>query len=228
MREIVLDTETTGLDPKAGHRLVEVAGVELVNHVATGTHRRWYINPERDIPAEAQAVHGLTEEFLKNEPLFAAVAEDFLHFIGDATLVIHNAEFDLKFLNAELARLGKPPLPSSRAVDTVALARAKHPGARVSLDALCQRYGIDNAHRTLHGALLDCELLAEVYLELRGGREPGFGLALGSHAESESALEEESAAREPRPPRPHAPSPEEREAHQAMLGRLTDPIWLDR
>jgi DNA polymerase-3 subunit epsilon len=177
-REIVLDTETTGLDPKDGHRVVEIGGVELVNHVATGRVFHQYINPERDMPAEAEAVHGLSRAFLADKPLFADVAADFAGFIDGAMLVIHNAAFDMGFLNAEFARLGFPELPMSRAVDTVAIARRKHPGSPANLDALCRRYGVDNSGREKHGALLDAELLAEVYLELIGGRQPDFALGV--------------------------------------------------
>lgn len=171
LREIVLDTETTGLDPDAGHRLVEVACVELVNHLPTGRTFRRYINPERDMPQDAFAVHGLSDTFLATQPVFAAVAAEFLEFIGDAQLVIHNAEFDLKFLNAELARLGFPRLPAQRATDTVQLARRKFPGSPASLDALCTRFNVDNSNRTLHGALLDARLLAECYLAMTRGQE---------------------------------------------------------
>ncbi len=222
MREIVLDTETTGLDPAAGHRIVELACLELSNHVATGRTYRAYINPERTMTDEALRVHGLSDGFLADKPTFAAVVDEFLAFIGEeAPLVIHNAEFDLKFLNAELDRLGRPPIPASRAIDTVALARARFPGAQASLDALCRRFEIDNSARSLHGALLDCELLAEVYLELRGGRQPGFDLA----AQEALARSEPGRPRPVRPPRRHAPTPEETAAHAAMLERLDQPIW---
>ena len=221
MREIVLDTETTGLDPAAGHRVVEVAGLELLHHLPTGRTFREYINPERDMPAEAERIHGLSADFLKDKPLFAAVAPGFLDFIGDARLVIHNAAFDMKFLNAELRRADLDILAPERAVDTVALARQRFPGAQVSLDALCRRFEIDNSARTFHGALLDCELLAEVYLELRGGRQPGLVL------ESQRQLARASAPAvcEARPPRAHAASPEEEAAHAAMLEKLSNPLW---
>lgn len=223
MREIVLDTETTGLDPKAGHRIVEIGAVELVNHLPTGRSQQLYINPERDMPAEAFAVHGLSEEFLADKPTFAEIAEDFLGFVGDATLVIHNAEFDMKFLNAELDRLGRPALPAERAVDTVGMARRKFPGAPASLDALCRRFQIDLTDRTLHGALKDARLLAEVYLELIGGRQPGLELAAakgGTAAAGPSA-----GQRTQRPPRPHAPTADEAAAHARFLGKVKDPIW---
>jgi DNA polymerase-3 subunit epsilon len=228
MREIVLDTETTGLDPRNGDRIVEIGAIELINHVPTGRadgvfHQ--YINPERDMPAEAAAVHGLTDAFLADKPVFAEIVGAFLEFIGDAPLIIHNAPFDMGFLNAELGRLGFPALPATRAVDTVALARQMFPGAQASLDALCRRYGIDNANRTLHGALLDAELLAEVYLELRGGRQPGLVLAGQPGAAASAAAAGPAAPRRRREPRPHAPTPEELAAHAAFLDKLSQPIW---
>ena len=222
MREIVLDTETTGLDPEAGHRIVEIACVELLHRLPTGREFRKYVNPERDMPEAAQAIHGLSTEFLAEQPPFAAIVEEFLEFIGEAPLVIHNAEFDLKFLNAELARLGRPAIDAARAVDTVALARQRFPGAQASLDALCRRFEIDNSARDLHGALLDCQLLAEVYLELSGGRQPGFDLDPARRAQ---ALAPGRQERPQRPARPHAPSPEETAAHEALLARMKDPIW---
>lgn len=221
MREIVLDTETTGLDPAAGHRIVEIAGLELLHHIPTGRTFREYINPERDMPAEAERIHGLSEAFLKDKPLFKEVAPGFLDFIGDAKLVIHNAAFDMKFLNAELQTIGQGPLAMERAIDTVALARERFPGAQVSLDALCRRFEIDNSARTFHGALLDCELLAEVYLELRGGRQPG--LVLESQRQTARAVQPSS--REVRPPRPHSASPDEKAAHETMLDKLSEPLW---
>ena len=184
MREIVFDTETTGLDPAAGHRIVEIGCVEILNTIPTGQTFHFYLDPERDMPEEAFRVHGLSTEFLTGKPKFAEIAEKFLAFVGDAMLVAHNAEFDLRFVNAELAALGHPLLGSDRIVDTLALARRRHPGAPNSLDALCLRYGIDTSRRTKHGALLDSEILAEVYAELTGGRrvrtgrEP-LGLCLG-------------------------------------------------
>ena len=176
MREIVLDTETTGLDPEDGHRIVELGALELVNHVATGRTFHHYIDPERDMPADAEAVHGISAAFLRGKPKFAEVVREFLDFVGDARLVIHNAEFDMRFLNAELRRCGAPLLPMERALDTLAIARRRFPGAPANLDALCRRFGVDNSGREKHGALLDSELLAEVYLELIGGRQPDFGL----------------------------------------------------
>jgi len=219
MREIVLDTETTGLDPKSGHRVVEIGCVELVNHVPTGATFQTYIDPERDMPAEAFAVHGLSREFLAQQPVFAHVAGGFQAFVADDPLVIHNAAFDLGFLNAELERLGQAVLPRERAIDTVALARRKYPGAQASLDALCRRFEIDLSARDLHGALLDAQLLARVYLELIGGRQPGLELA------ATAAAAATVDTREARPPRPHAPSAAEADAHVALVDRLADPVW---
>ena len=223
IREIVLDTETTGLDPDAGHRIVEIACVELINHLPTGRTFQRYLNPERDMPTDAQAVHGLTTEFLAGQPLFAAVADEFLDFIADAPLVIHNAEFDLKFVNAELAKLGKTKLRGQRAVDTVQLARRKFPGAPASLDALCGRFNIDNSSRTLHGALLDAQLLSEVYLELVGGRQVTIDLVAGPAAAVAAAAIELPV----RPPRPHEPTAEELAAHAALLQQIKAPLWLE-
>ncbi len=177
MREIILDTETTGLDPLQGHRVVEIGALELVNHVPTGRTFHAYINPERPVPAEAEAVHGLNTAFLKDKPVFSKIAGDFLEFIADSVIVIHNASFDLGFINAELAWVGMGPITPDRAVDTLYLARQKHPMGPNSLDALCKRYGIDNSRRSKHGALLDSELLADVYIELIGGRQTAFLLA---------------------------------------------------
>ena len=176
MREIVMDTETTGLDPNGGDRIVEIGGVELVNHLPTGRTYHQYINPERSMPREAFEIHGLGDDFLRDKPVFARIAEDFVSFIGDARLVIHNASFDMAFLNAELSRAGHEKLPMARALDTLDIARRKFPGAQASLDALCKRFGVDNSAREKHGALLDSEILAEVYLELIGGRQPDFAL----------------------------------------------------
>lgn len=177
MREIVLDTETTGLDPDSGDRIVEIGALELLHQMPTGQTFHVYLNPGRPMSREAFEIHGLADDFLRDKPPFAAVAEDFLRFIGDARLVIHNAGFDMKFLNAELRQHGYPVLSMARVVDTLVMARTRFPGAPVSLDALCRRFGIDNSARTRHGALLDSEILAEVYLELRGGRQPGLALA---------------------------------------------------
>jgi len=219
MREIVLDTETTGLNPADGHRVVEIGCIELLNHVPTGRTFQKYINPERLMPAEAEAIHGLTDQFLADQPLMEEVIGDFLEFIGDDQLVIHNAEFDMRFLNAELERLDRPKLDPDRAVDTVGMARRKFPGAQASLDALCRRFEIDNSGRNFHGALLDAQLLAEVYLELIGGRQPGLELA------AEAARAEAAQASAPRAPRAHAPSAEELARHAAFVATLEEPIW---
>lgn len=230
MREIVLDTETTGLDPINGDRLVEIGCVEVFNHIATGKTYHQYVNPQRDMPAGAFAVHGLSEEFLSGHPVFKDVVDDFLAFIGDDPLVIHNASFDMGFINAELRRLKRRELPMSQSVDTVRMARRKFPGAPASLDALCRRFDIDNSSRTYHGALLDAELLAEVYLELRGGRQPGLSLAAAEAGAETRTPDEESAtpapAAEIRPPRPHAASAEEIAAHEAFIATLKQPLWL--
>ncbi len=219
MREVVLDTETTGLDPRSGHRIVEIGCVELVNHMATGKHFHKYLNPERDIPEQASAIHGLTEEFLSDKPLFADIAEEFQAFIGDSTLVIHNAEFDLGYINIEREKIRQPPVASDRAIDTVSLARRKFPGAQANLDALCRRFKIDISDRTLHGALKDARLLAEVYLELIGGRQQDLGLS----AEQRKIVE--AAEKNRRPPRPHAPTDAEQLAHAQFMEKLESPIW---
>ena len=224
LREIVLDTETTGFDPKANHRIVEIGCVELVNHLPTGQTFHRYVNPQRDMPEEAQKVHGLTSEFLSTQPVFADIVDEFLAFIGDAPLVIHNAEFDLNFIDAELGWLNRPALDRGRAIDTVHLARRKFPGAPASLDALCARFSIDNSSRTLHGALLDAQLLAEVYLELIGGRQVTIDLTVASGPASVAAAR---AERPRRVPRPHQPTPDEIAAHAALLQQLKAPIWLD-
>jgi DNA polymerase-3 subunit epsilon len=218
MREVVLDTETTGLDPRDGHRIVEIACIELVHHVPTGRRFHRYVNPGRDMPGDALAVHGLTAEFLARQPPFAAVLDELLGFIGSDPLVIHNAEFDLAFLNAELARLQREPIASGY-VDTLAMARGRFPGSPASLDALCRRFAIDLSGRLEHGAEIDCRLLAAVYLELLGGRQPGLDFALPTALPTD-------VARVARPPRPHAPSAEELVAHLAMLKTVSEPLWL--
>ena len=226
MREIVLDTETTGFEPAEGHRIVEIGALELFNHVPTGRSYHQYINPERSMPAEAFDVHGLGDDFLRDKPLFADIAEAFLEFLGpDSRLVIHNASFDMKFLNAELGWADQPVIPMDRALDTVALARRKFPGSPASLDALCRRFAIDNSAREKHGALLDSELLAEVYLELIGGRQPDFALSVGTRA-SDSASDtawRPSARAEPLGTRI---TEAERAAHDAFVDGLGDAaIW---
>jgi DNA polymerase-3 subunit epsilon len=218
VREIVLDTETTGLDPAEGHRIVEVACIELLHHVPTGRKFHRYVNPERDMPEEALAVHGITAEFLANQAPFAAIADELLAFIGSDRLIIHNSEFDLSFLNAELALLQRDPIGCA-VVDTLGLARVRVPGAPASLDALCRRFEIDLSDRVEHGAEIDCRLLAAVYLELLGGRQPALDFAMPAN---EVAISE----RVMRPPRPHSPSIDEVIAHQAMLRMIIEPIWL--
>jgi len=222
MREIVLDTETTGLDPASGHRVVEIACLELVNHLPSGRHFQRYLNPDRDMPEDAYEVHGLSAVFLADKPRFHEIVDELLTFIDGAPLVIHNAEFDIRFLNAELTRAGMPALETAFAVDTLQMARRKYPGAPASLDALCRRFNIDNSARSLHGALLDAELLAEVYLELIGGRQAGFDLV---QAEVIAAAAIAAAAGPARPPRPHMATPEELIAHTALLDSLKQPLW---
>jgi len=220
MREIVLDTETTGMNPVDGHKLVEIGCVELVNHIPTGRTYHQYINPERDVPAEAAAVHGLTEERLKNEPTFGEIVGDFLDFLGgDSRLVIHNAEFDMKFINAELAAFGFPSITPKRVIDTVLMARKKFPGSPASLDALCRRFNIDNSSRILHGALLDSELLAEVYLELLGGRQQGLKIEEQKTSEDKKT---DPLKRPYRAPREFTVPVRERKAYKEMCAVLTD------
>lgn len=230
MREVVFDSETTGLEPTDGHRVVEIGAVELFNHVPTGRTFHSYLNPERDVPADALQVHGITSAFLRDQPVFAEIVDDLLVFLdhdgngnpGLAPLVAHNALFDVAFLNMELQRLGRPPLAQERVVDTLLLARQRFPGAPNSLDALCRRFSIDASARTLHGALLDCHLLADCYLWLLGGRQPDLGLAVAAVQRAVIRAPD----RAPRPRRTHAPSPEELAAHAAFLEQLSDPIWL--
>ena len=224
VREIIFDTETTGLDPKGGDRLVEIGCIEMVNRVETGRTFHAYFNPQRSMPAAAEAVHGLSDAFLADKPLFAARVDELLEFIGDDPLVAHNAGFDFGFVNAELALCGLPPLDRGRMIDTVALARVRHPGAKLSLDALCSRYGIDRSHRTRHGALLDSELLAQVYVELTGGRQIGLELA-AEREELVVTMGSLSPARTVRPPRPHAASEAELAAHAAFLESIKAPLW---
>lgn len=230
MREIVFDTETTGLDPKTGDRMVEIGCVEMVNLVPTGKTYHAYFNPERDMPAGAEAVHGLSAAFLSDKPLFSDTAEELLAFIGDSPLVAHNAGFDFGFLNAELGICGRDAVCTSRMVDTVALARKRHPGAKLSLDALCSRYGIDRSHRVKHGALLDAELLAQVYVELKGGRQIGLELAAEIEAQQGSRVKEPVAVRRApdrprRKPRPHSASAAELARHRDFMAGIENPLW---
>ncbi|HEU0162127.1 MAG TPA: DNA polymerase III subunit epsilon [Rhizomicrobium sp.] len=217
MREIVFDTETTGFEPGDGHRIVEIGCVELMEHLPTGRTLQLYLNPERDIPIESQRVHGLSAEFLADKPLFAHVVEEFLEFLGDAPLVIHNASFDIKFINAELKRCGKPSIPLARAVDTIEIAKRKFPGARYSLDELCKRFGVDLTARTKHGALLDAQLTADVYLELIGGRQKGLMLAPVEVAAA--ATETARAARQRPVPLPSLATAAELDAHAAFVAK---------
>lgn len=228
MREIVFDTETTGLNPATGDRLVEIGCVEMVNRVETGRTYHAYFNPQRAMPIEAEQIHGLSDRFLSDKPLFASLAGELLEFLGDSPLVAHNAGFDFGFLNAELAMCGLPPIAMSRMIDTVPMARKLHPGAKHTLDALCSRYGIDRSHRVKHGALLDAQLLAQVYVELTGGRQIGLSI-------TEVVVEETiviaaptiAAARPIRPVRPHFASEEESERHKAFVQKLDAPLWLE-
>lgn len=225
MREVIFDTETTGLDPQGGDRLVEIGCIEMVNRVETGQTFHAYFNPERTMPAAAEAVHGLSDSFLADKPLFATRVDDLLAFLGDSPLVAHNAGFDFGFVDAELARCGLPPLDRSRMIDTVAMARVRHPGAKNSLDALCTRYGIDRSHRTRHGALLDAELLAQVYVELNGGRQIGLELAANQQQEYLVVSAAIKRDRTYRDPRPHQPSADELAAHNAFVASLAEPLW---
>lgn len=243
MREIALDTETTGINPRDGHRIIEIGCLELMHHLPTGNKLHIYINPEREIDEGAVNIHGLTSAFLADKPVFADIVDDFLGFIGTDPMVIHNAPFDMGFLNAELARLDRPVLPMDRAVDTLMIARRKFPGAQANLDALCRRFEIDNSHRDLHGALVDADLLASVYIELLGGKQPGLGLdnGIGSGSGRTDAGDQRTSGNSDgrtqgadhfdmpdtaiRPIRPHAPSPEELAAHEAFLDGMDKPVW---
>lgn len=226
-REIVLDTETTGLDPNSGHRMVEIGCVELVGGVRTGIFFHSYLNPQRDVPAEAFRVHGLSSQFLADKPIFSEKVDEFLEFVADSTLVIHNAAFDMKFVNFELSQLGFPAIAMDRAVDTMLVARKKFPGSPSSLDALCKRFNIDLSGRTKHGALLDAELLAEVYLDLMGGRQAIF--ALDSKNKTSSVLDNKTTAGNKTilEARSFVISSEEEESHKAMLAKLKNPLWLE-
>ncbi len=227
MREIILDTETTGLDPKKGDRLVEIGCIEIYNRIPTGKEYHCFINPERDVPVEAQNVHGLSTDFLKDKPLFRKVAKDFLTFIGDDTLVIHNAQFDMGFLNFELERAGFPVLAMDRVVDTLALARRKHPAGPNNLDALCKRYGIDNSKRTKHGALVDSLLLAEVYVELLGERQAALGLQAKGAQTAQSVRMGKGKAAQRSVPLPPRLSASDQAAHRSYIEKLgAKAVWL--
>jgi DNA polymerase-3 subunit epsilon len=225
MREIIFDTETTGLDPRTGDRMVEIGCIEMFNRIVTGRSFHAYYNPGRPMPAEAEAVHGLSEAFLSDKPQFADRVHELLEFIADSPLIAHNAAFDFGFLDAEMRICGHPPVCRTRMIDTVALARVRHPGAKLSLDALCSRYGIDRSHRTKHGALLDAELLAQVYVELRGGRQIGLELTAedgASQIVTQSIVRRERVFRAPRP---HQASAQELAAHAGFLATIETPIW---
>jgi DNA polymerase-3 subunit epsilon len=225
VREIVFDTETTGLNPAGGDRMVEIGCVEIYNRVETGRHFHAYFNPERLMPSDAEAVHGLTSIFLSDKPLFSETVEELLDFLEDSPLVAHNASFDFGFLNFELERCGRAGVSMTRMVDTLTLARSKHPGAKHSLDALCMRFGIDRSHRVKHGALLDAQLLAQVYVELTGGRQIGLGLVADTATVSVERSTRPVTIREPRPPRPHSAAAEELERHRAFVAQLVNPLW---
>ena len=234
MREIALDTETTGISPGDGHRIIEIGALELMHHLPTGRKLHLYINPEREIDSGAVAVHGITNDFLADKPVFADIVDEFLGFVGDDPMVIHNAGFDMGFLNAELKRLGRPVLPMAQSIDTLMMARKKFPGAQANLDALCRRFEIDNSHRDLHGALVDADLLASVYIELLGGRQPGLSLESDSQTQAADRGASNNIHPDPglhldvkavRPIRTHAPTAEELKAHIKFLEELKNPIW---
>ncbi|MBV1916594.1 MAG: DNA polymerase III subunit epsilon [Sphingomonadaceae bacterium] len=225
MREIIFDTETTGLDPRSGDRMVEIGCIEMINRVATSETFHAYFNPERLMPAQAEAVHGLSDVFLADKPLFGEQAADLLAFLADSPLVAHNASFDFGFLNAELDRCGMEAVSTERMVDTIAIARTRHPGAKLSLDALCTRYGIDRSHRTRHGALLDAELLTQVYVELTGGRQIGLELVAEGSAAADEADSSVKMELRFRAARPHRASDSERGAHAEFMKTVQSPLW---
>ncbi|HVF36308.1 MAG TPA: DNA polymerase III subunit epsilon [Sphingomicrobium sp.] len=225
MREIIFDTETTGLSPAGGDRMIEIGCIELVGRIETGRHYHCYFNPERRMPSEAESVHGLTDIFLSDKPRFADKVDELLEFIGESPLVAHNAGFDFGFLNHELERCGRGSVCMTRMVDTLAIARTRHPGAKHSLDALCTRFGVDRSHRVKHGALLDAQLLAQVYIELTGGRQIGLGLVADTPAANSVVSIATTAARVARPPRPHSPSVDEAARHRAFMARIANPLW---
>jgi DNA polymerase-3 subunit epsilon len=225
MREIVFDTETTGLNPAGGDRMVEIGCVEIFNRVETGRHFHAYFNPQREMPGEAEAVHGLSTIFLSDKPFFSDKAEELLDFIEDSPLVAHNASFDFGFLNFELEYCGRPPVCHKRMVDTLSLARTRHPGAKHSLDALCVRFGIDRSHRVKHGALIDAQLLAQIYVELTGGRQIGLGLVADTNSVAVNPAAGPVTIRELRAARPHSAHAEELERHRAFIAQLVNPLW---
>jgi DNA polymerase III subunit epsilon len=226
MREIIFDTETTGLSPAGGDRMVEIGCIEMVGRVETGRHFHCYFNPGRLMPSEAEAVHGLSDIFLSDKPSFSEKVDELLEFIGDSPLVAHNAGFDFGFLNHELERCGRPAVCLSRMVDTLMLARSRHPGAKHSLDALCTRFGVDRTHRVKHGALLDAQLLAQVYIELTGGRQIGLGLVADTPGQAAVAAANDGAVSRPiREPRPHSASPAELARHRSFLAKIASPLW---
>jgi len=225
VREIIFDTETTGLDPFSGDRIVEIGCVEMLNRAETGRHFHAYFNPQRPMPSGAEAVHGLTDTFLSDKPTFGELVEELLDFLEDSPLVAHNASFDFGFLNYELGLCGRPVICISRMVDTLALARSRHPGAKHSLDALCMRFGVDRSRRVKHGALLDAQLLAQVYIELTGGRQIGLGLVEDTEKVDIASVAGAVTMREPRVPRPHHAAFEELERHRAFISKLVNPLW---
>lgn len=225
MREIVFDTETTGLDPAGGDRIVEIGCIEMFNRAETGRHFHAYFNPERSMPAGAEAVHGLSDIFLSDKPRFGERVEELLEFLEDSPLVAHNAGFDFGFLNHELEICGRPVVCMSRMVDTLTIARSRHPGSKHSLDALCTRFGVDRSRRTKHGALLDAQLLAQVYVELTGGRQIGLGLVAETEDSGIAEVSGTVKIREMRAPRPHEAEFEELERHRAFISKLVDPLW---
>ena len=229
MREIIFDTETTGFDPATGDRMVEIGCIEMVGRVMTGQHFHAYFNPQRPMPAAAEQVHGLSDRFLSDKPAFGEKADELLEFLGDSPLVAHNASFDFGFLNHELQHCGRAPVSMDRMIDTVALARVKNPGAKLSLDALCTRYGIDRSHRVKHGALLDAELLAQLYIELTGGRQIGLGLADDVFSDKAMARMDVSSVQITkiyRPARPHSASADELARHTEFIEKIKDALWL--
>jgi DNA polymerase III subunit epsilon len=227
LREIVFDTETTGLDPDQGDKLIEIGCVELIGGVQTGKTYHQFVNPERDIPDAATAIHGITLQQVRNCPVFGEIADDFLAFIGDAPLVAHNAEFDFKFINAELRNINRAPVPMSRMIDTMHMAKRQFPGARVSLDSLCARLGVDTSTRTKHGALIDSKILADVYIELLGGKQRGFELGATAASPQRADVAMTKTDKPYREPRSFAPSETEFAAHQAFLATMKKPMWLN-